>query len=164
MLENDLHIALAKRQQQNNYYNLCWNSKIPCTTLSRRATKFLSQSSPKYFLLPTNSCHPRHLLRGYFFILFFSAGLQWNTTKLEGIVMIDSSAPEIKLVVATVHDTTILLSCCAICGHCHQQIVMGHGRRHFSIHLGTTEEGIKDKCSIFVIHVEKDDGLSYDYV
>lgn len=163
MLENDLHIALAKRQQQNNYYHLCWNSKIPYTPVSQRATKFLSQSTPKYFLLPTNSCHRRHLLRGYF-LFFLVVSLQWNTTKLEGIVMIDSSAPEIKLVVAAVHDTTILLSCCAICGHCHQQIVMEHGWRHFSIHLGTTEEGIKDTCSIFVIHVEKDDGLCYDYV
>lgn len=41
--------------------------------------------------------------------------------------MIDSSALEIKLVAKAVHDTTILLSCFAICGHCHQQIVMAEG-------------------------------------
>lgn len=65
--------------------------------------------------------------------------LQWNTTKLEGIVMIDNSALEIKLVVTAVHDTTILLSGCAVCGCCHQEIAIEHGIMHFSIHLGTNQ-------------------------
>lgn len=38
--------------------------------------------------------------------------------------MIDSSALEIKLVAAAVYDTTIPLSCCAICGHCRQPIMI----------------------------------------